>query len=451
VSRSLLVGAVGAATTVCATLALAPAAGAADGTYDVYACKGPTGAPVGSAGWAPVRSAGATTTDSCAGGGALGGQIGPNNPAFGTRAGWTFTAPANLSIARLHATRSTYGFTGGNPNSLLDYRVGQDGPSIDACTQTGTDCANDKTGDLDQPGLTTSNLTFVVSCSNSATGECPTKPGGAGFNVTQAVVTLKDAAAPTVGNVQQTDSGDTSGVLRTKFDASDVGGGLYRVRTLVDGQPFLNEGLGDANCADADPATPDTFQYLTPQPCAPSVAGREVAVDYRKLAPGPHTIQTDVQDAAGNTTTVSAVPFPKANVDGTLADYERLRTASFRAWFVSGKKHPRSLTVNVGSRTTVRGDVVDKKGKGIAGVRLDVYHVLANGKRTLAKTGLKTRTNGRFTYIVSNRIDTRKIQMTYRVVRPGPVSNRRTLSLRVTKKGKTFYLPGNKPKATKKK
>ncbi|WP_026912539.1 hypothetical protein [Patulibacter minatonensis] len=450
-SRSLLVGALGAASTVCATLALAPAAGAADGTYDVYACKGPTGSPVGVAGWTSSATSGAGATDGCAGGGPFSVTVGLN-AAETTRAAWSFAAPAGTRVAGVQLNRATQGF-GGAKASRLVYELNADGQAAGAGLEGLTQFREDQdqadlTAPVTKPGLDASGLSLGLRCSptaNSAT--CPN--GTASVNVQQAVVTLKDAAAPSVGNVQQTDSGDVSGVLRTKFDASDVGGGLYRVRTLVDGQPFLNEGLGDANCADADPATPDTFQYLTPQPCVPSVAGREVAVDYRKLSPGPHTVQTDVQDAAGNTTTVSAVPFPKANVDGTAADYERLRTASFRAWFVKGSKHPRSLSVNVGTRTTVRGDVVDKKGKGIAGVRLDVYHVLANGKRTLAKTGLKTRTNGRFTYIVSSRIDTRKIQMTYRIVRPGPVSNRRTLALRVTKKGKTFYLPGNKPKAKK--
>ncbi|MEV4421010.1 hypothetical protein AB0L40_13655 [Patulibacter sp. NPDC049589] len=448
-SRSLLAGALGAAT-ISAVLALAPSAGAA-GTYDFYSCKGPNGSPAGVAGWTPAATAGAGATDGCAGGGPFSLTIGLN-AADTTRAAWTFAAPAGTRVAAVQLARATQGFAGAKA-SRLSYELNADGQAsgggLESLTQLKDDQDQaDLTAPVSKPGLDASGLSLSLRCFPSTGSTCANPT--ASVAVQQAVVTLKDPAAPTVGNVQQTDSGDTSGILRTKFDASDVGGGLYRVRTLVDGQPFLNEGLGDANCADADPATPDTNQFLSPQPCAPSVAGREVAVDYRKLSPGPHTVQTDVQDAAGNTTTVSAVPFPKANVDGTAADYERLRTASFRAWFVKGKKHPRSITVNVGRRTTLRGDVVDKKGKGIAGVRLDVYHVLANGKKTLAKTGLKTRTNGRFTYIVSSRVDTRKIQLTYRIVRPGPISNRRTLSLRVTKKGKTFYLPGNKPKATKK-
>lgn len=452
-SRSMLAGALGAATT-CVLLANAIPASAADGTYDVYACKGPTGAPAGVAGWTPAATAGAGATDGCAAGGPFALAIGLN-AAETTRASWAFVAPSGTRVAGLNLARTTQGF-GGAKASRLSYELNADGQAAGGGLESITQLQDDQdqadlTAPVVKPGLDASGLSLGLRC--SATSQSTTCPNGAAsVAVQQAVVTLKDPAAPSVGNVQQVDGGDQSGVLRTRFDASDVGGGLYRVRTLVDGQPFAVEGLGDPNCTDADPATPATNQFLTPLPCAPAVAGREVAVDYRMLSPGPHTVQTEVEDAAGNTATVSAVPFPRANVDGgTKDDYERLRTATFRAWFVKGKKHPRSLTLGVGRRSTIRGTVTDAKGKGISGVRLDVYHRLRGGRRTLAKTGLKTRGNGRFTYIVSSRIDTRKIQLTYRIVRPGPISNRRTLSLRVTRKGKTYYLPSNRPKATAKK
>ena len=453
-SRSLVRGAAGSATAAFALLTLAAPAGAADGTYDVYACKGPTGTPAGLAGWSSSATDHASVADACAGGGPF--SLGLAAGAPGGRGGsWSFAAPANTAIVGVAAQRTTNGFAGAAiTNATYGFRATGHAPdggekALESCDKTGEACSTDLTGPLSKPGLEASGLRLRLTCTLSAQESC-TNPASS-VALQQAVVTLKDPTPPAVGNVQQVDSGDTSGVLRTRFDASDAGGGLFRVRTLVDGQPFAVEGLGDpATCIDADPATPATHQFLTPAPCAPAVAGREVAVDHRRLSPGPHTVQTEVEDAAGNTTTVSAVPFPKANLDDAgPAGYERLRTAKFRAWFVSGKKHPRRLTINVGKRSTIRGDVVDAKGKGIAGVRLDVYHVLRNGKRTLAKTGLKTRTNGRFTYIVQSRIDTRRIQLTYRIVRPGPISNRRTLSLTVKKKGRTFYLPGNRPKAKK--
>jgi hypothetical protein len=442
----------GAVTTACALLASAVPAGAADGTYDVHACKGPTGAPAGVAGWTPASDAGGQATDACAGGGAFGLSLAPN-AAAGQGPRWTFAAPAGTRVAGLGLTRLTQGFAG-TRNTGASYAADATGgatggglTSLEACSSAADGCQTDLSAPVTKPGLDASGVALSLGCGRIGAGVRCDNPATS-LSVAQAVVTLRDAAAPAVTSVQQVDAGETSGVLRTRFDAADAGGGLYRVRTLVDGQPFAVEGLGDpTTCADADPATPATHQFLTPAPCAPSVVGREVAVDHRKLTPGPHTVQTEVEDAAGNTTTVNAVPFPKANLDDTSpAGYERLRTAKFRAWFVQGRKHPRTLSINVGKRSTIRGEVVDAKGKGIAGVRLDVYHVVGSGKRTLAKTGLKTRGNGRFTYIVQSRIDTRRIQLTYRVVRPGPISNRRTLSLKVTKKGKPFYLPGNRPK-----
>lgn len=448
-SRSSLYGALGAATTACVLLATAVPAGASDGTYDVHACKGPTGVPVGTAGWAPDSTPGAAATDACAGGGPLSLTVGPN-AGLGTLAQWSFAAPPGTRVAGVALNRQTSGFAG-TGNTQVGYSLTAEGQGtggdLEAWTQTNGNAQSDLSAPAVKPGLDASGLTVSLACKAGTKAGC-SNPGSPSVAVQSAVVTLRDAAAPAVGNVQQVDSGDISGVLRTRFDASDAGGGLYRVRTLVDGQPFSTEGLGDAaTCADADPATPATHQFLAPTPCAPAVTGREVAVDHRALTPGPHTVQTEVEDAAGNTTTVSAAPFPKANLDdASPGGYERLRTASFRAWFVQGRKHPRTLKINVGKRSTIRGEVVDAKGKGIAGVRLDVYHVVGNGKRTLAKTGLKTRGNGRFTYIVQSRIDTRRIQLTYRLVRPGPISNRRTLSLKVTKKGKPFYLPGNRPR-----
>lgn len=445
----------GGAIATCALLALVPApALAADGTYAVYACKGPTGAPVGVAGWSPAATPEAQATNGCSGGGPFAVALNANAHG-GQGAGWSFAAPAGTRIAGLTALRVSQGFAG-TANNSATYAITATGSAPDGnrkdlerCVKDGDACQTELTAPVSKPGLDAAGVTIGPTCGLSAFEVCPNPPTT--VSIGQAVVSLKDDAKPVVGTNAILDEGETSGTLAVRFDATDQGGGLYRVNTLVDGRPFASEGLGGPDCVDADPADGDAHQFLVPQPCAAAVAGREVRVTYGQLPPGPHTVQTEVEDAAGNTQAVSAVQFPKVNGDGGPgSDFERLRHARIRAWFGSGKKHPREADVPYGERSVIRGKVVDRRGKGIAGARLDVYHVTRGGRRTLAKTGLKTRKQGLFTYIVSKKVDTRKIDLTYRATRPGPVTSDLRLSLRVVRKGKTFYLKQNRPKAAKK-
>ncbi|MDX8150575.1 hypothetical protein SK069_03135 [Patulibacter brassicae] len=440
-------------------LALAPSASAADGTYSVYACKGPNGAPIGAAGWTASPSApGIETSNGCASGGALRSAIGLN-PAFGARAVWSFDAPPGLPIVRLVARRTTSGLAAAGAESRVAYRAETNGTQLESCEKQGTDCPSDLDGELRKEGLEASSVRFLVSCNNGGLGYCTSN--GLSLDVAQAIVGLKDAVKPTVSNLVVADDGESSGVLKVRFDAADQGGGLYRTHTTVDGQPLATQPLGDGTCADADPADGNPYQFTAPQPCPLGVTGREIAVDYRKLAPGPHTVLTEVEDAAGNSAAVHATQFPRPNGStapggsgngertGTPDEAARLLKARLRAWFPAGKNgriHHRRTTIKRGARPLIRGYVVDSRGKGIRGALVDVYHRTRDGKRRLVKTGLKTRAGGRLTYIVSAKLDTRRIELAYRALRPGTITSRQTLSVRVTHKGRTYYFPANRKK-----
>ncbi len=56
--------------------------------------------------------------------------------------------------------------------------------------------------------------------------------------------------------------------------------------------------------------------------------------------------------------------------------------------------HKRSLTSRLGKRQVVRGRIVNCAGHSIVRARIDVIHVLKNGKRKLVKTGLRSRDGG---------------------------------------------------------
>lgn len=439
---------------------LVPAtASAADGTYTVWACKGPSGSPAPVSGWTAAASLEASFSDACTGGGPF--ALGLNAGAHGGQGSqWAFVAPPGTRISGLNMLRLTQGFAG-TANTSVSYSVVAGGSApdnntkdLERCVKDGDACQTELTAPVSKPGLDAASVTIGISCGLPAFAICANPVTTT--SIAQATVTLKDLAKPAVANNRVVDSGESSGHLRVRFDAADQGGGLYRANTLVDGQPFSTLALGAYPCGDADPSNGDAYEFLHPQPCPASVAGAEVAVDHRQLPPGPHTIQTEVEDASGQTAAVSVTQFPRVNLDGGGSgagsdgggqrDYERLRRATVKAGFVDGKKRSRTLEIKRGERSVIRGRVADRRGRGIVGARVDVYHVTKDGKRRMVKTGLKTRTKGRLTYIVSKKIDTRRIELTFRALRPGPITSRARLSAKVMHKGKPFYFAKNKPK-----
>jgi hypothetical protein len=254
--------------------------------------------------------------------------------------------------------------------------------------------------------------------------------------------TLDDPTPPVVTNPQVIDDGDRSGLLRVRYDASDVGGGLYRTIVKIDGTVAQTVPLAPAPCADVNPSDGDPFQFTAPVPCPTSVTGAEAVVEAAKLADGPHGVEVAVQDAAGNERSVfGPVEFPKANVptgaSSTPAQLSNIRHASLRMWFVRARRHGRNYTTRYGTRVVVRGVLRGADGHGIQGARIDVYHI-RNGHRRLQKTGLKSRAGGKVTLILPLDIDTRRIEFAYRALRPGPITSRQRLRLTVVRHGKLF-------------
>jgi hypothetical protein len=100
--------------------------------------------------------------------------------------------------------------------------------------------------------------------------------------------------------------------------------------------------------------------------------------------------------------------------------------------------HKRSLTGRLGKRQVVRGRIVNCKGHSIVRARIDVIHVLKNGKRKLVKTGLRSRDQGKLTLILPMNIKTRDLRFEYRGnLLSSKVTSRSTLHIKVrNKKGK---------------
>ena len=422
---------------------LAPA-GANAASYLVTSCTDPQGQPNAALGWNPTSSPGGLTTNSCeTAGGGLQAALPDGNPPGTASASWRFDAPTGTSIVRLTGARTTVGLAGGSSQtSDIEYVLSvSDGQPLEGCrpTASNSSCA-ELSGTLDKQGLNSTFVELRVLCTNA--GRSCTRPLRVGAS--RIWPTLEDPAAPVISTPQVVDDGDSSGPLRVRYDATDVGGGLYRTIIKVDGSVAQTAPLAAAPCVDVDPSDADPFQFNVPVPCPLSVTGVEAVIDSKKLAPGPHGVAVAVQDAAGNETSVyGPVVFPRANsgtsASSTPAQIANIRNATLKMWFVKARNHGRRYTSKFGTRVVTRGVLVGRDGRGISGARIDVYHIRKGKPRPLLKTGLKSRSGGQLTLILPLNVDTRKILFGYRALRPGPITSRQLLSLTVRRKGKVYH------------
>jgi hypothetical protein len=421
----------------------AAAATASADTYTVFSCKGPTGAANAAAGWAalPAPSGEGQATNSCPSAGPLSALLNSATPTGGASASWSFGAPADTRIVRFAARRTTSGVAPPSAQSKdVSYILETDAtidPNLETCDVSSTSsCTADLTDPIDKQGIDAGFVRFRVLCTNA--GLLCSRPLRADFDNIQ--VGLKDAIAPAVSGVKVVDSGDSSGILTVSYNASDRGGGVYRGVVNVDGKPAAVQPLGTADCADANPADTDPYQFLVPVPCPGAVNGAVTRINYRTLPAGPHAVEIAVEDAAGNSTSVFATQFPKLNAENapsTPAGVKRLLNAKIKVWFAKGRKT--RFTSRYGTRVVTRGRLLDSAGKPVRGARIDVFHRLrSTGHKRLLKTGLKTRADGRITLILPLNIDTRGIEYDFRAVRPGKITSRQILRLTVKRHGSTF-------------
>lgn len=422
-------------------------ASTAHADYTVYACQGPTGLPAPLSGWAPITGGDAAASNECAAGGVLAlAMTGPGPWAGGQGAEHRFLAPTGTSIARVRLQRSTTGLAG-NPERW-SYTLYAGTRELEACEAGGASkCTADLAGPVDFPNLDAPGVGIRAGCATIQTATCSAP--AVRVQASHVALGLRDPSPPSVANVGgslATATGTATGTLTATFDTADVGGGVYRTIAEVDGTPVSADvPIGHPSCADANPASADPYEFLVAAPCPANVTGMSVAIDTTKLPDGPHTINVVVEDAAGNrTVVVGSKPLTVANRPASSAGSGRRNGINadvkgrLRVWFDRNEKQ--TLTSRYGRRVVVRGRLVTAKGRSIQGARIDVYHRRGSkGKLTqLTKTGLKTRRNGRMTLILPLDLTTRNIVLAYRATRPGPITARQTLKLRVIdKNGKT--------------
>jgi hypothetical protein len=135
------------------------------------------------------------------------------------------------------------------------------------------------------------------------TGSNACGPYRAHVTIPRATIELTDETAPVAVPSSGGLAGDDPirGTASLAFQASDLGGGVYRSILEVDGDEVARRQVDgtDLSCADVEPANGDAYEFSAPQPCPLDTSG-EVTLDTTALHDGEHTIRISVEDAAGN-------------------------------------------------------------------------------------------------------------------------------------------------------
>jgi hypothetical protein len=407
------------------------------GTYVDYECTGPEGQPGPAAGFTPTVSPKSAAANTCgAAGGVLDARLADIAPwTGGLSAAQTFKAPANTSIAGVSLARSTAGAPNNAPagGSFLTYQVNVDDALIDGCLPS-VACGGDVNGTITRSNLAANELQFTAGCGGTITNTCATPIRLA---VTRAAITLRDDVFPVPSNLRGELFAPTpkSGIVNTVFDVADAGGGVYRTVTAVDNNVIAVTPAALGTCTDINPANDNPFEFAGAVPCPLSQVALTSSIDTTKLSDGVHTISIAVEDAAGNSTPVITpnTRFTVRNGVPNGSPAGRVTQGRLNMWFAANKKIRK--TSIYGQRVVVRGTLRDRRGRGIRGAEIEVYHYV-QGRPRLLKTGLRSRKYGRLTLILPMNLfgdarGQRRLAFYYRAFRPGAVTSKKNLYLTI--------------------
>lgn len=261
-------------------------------TYTVDACQRPDGSYVAPDGWTPTFGGAFTGYgNECAHGGSLNAAWDASVPhTNGDHAYWRFPAPSGTTLQWVVGSRSLVTGTDqafGSPVAQMETDKGR----VEGCAVAWGCTA--RSGTLSAPLGSASWLRFGVEC--SGVNGCPAG-GETRYSLKQIELTLSDESSPTISGVAGTLMSEATRVRNRalSYQASDVGGGLYWHRLLVDGQQAA-AGAVDANsgrCA----KVARSFSHAVP--CKLSASGA-IALDTATLADGAHDLKLEVFDATG--------------------------------------------------------------------------------------------------------------------------------------------------------
>jgi hypothetical protein len=239
-----------------------------------------------------------------------------------------------------------------------------------------------------------------------------------------------DDPSPPVGGLTggATDAQTWSRVMSFRMNGADVGGGLFRAIVQVDGVDALEVALDDQSGTCRDLGTdPNLKGFAAAQPCPLRIDDGALDIDTTKLPQGRHVVLVQLEDAAGNRTSIFG-PVTRtitsseaigpgsdpalrgaANGDGA-SDFARL-TAHW------GRRGSRTLLVSrFGRRHVVRGRLRTTDGAPIANAAIDmVSKTTAVNARELAKrAGPTTGADGGWRVALPEGVSSRDVTFRYR-------------------------------------
>jgi hypothetical protein len=345
------------------------------------------------------------------------------------------------------------------------------------------------------PAPTASGFHVTLSCAIPDSSWVCNAAGDVYVRVYGGKLTLRDETNPQV-------SGAPSGGLMTEsvvrgqedvtVNATDSGSGVYRVQLLVDNVPAISKVVDEngGKCVDVNPANGDAYEFSSPVPCRLS-AGGTYSFDTRQLPEGTHNLKILLEDAAGNSATLSNRNVVVDNVADPTADnaggsngadganglngangaggapgasvFDRgapngtnaADDARLTAYWV--KNRGAALRSRYGTRQVIRGRLVNGKGQGIGNARIELAATPAarGAVERLDKGGARTRPDGKYTIILPKDVSSRTLTLRYHSHHNDlTAAATRTLTLKVTAgvrlavsprvaaKGKTIRLSG---------
>lgn len=187
--------------------------------------------------------------------------------------------------------------------------------------------------------------------------------------------------------------------------------------TSIDGGTPRPTPLGGAACADADPTNANPLEFTEPVPCPLSLTDVPVAVDVNSAGHGVHRVDVAVVDAAGNETAVASasvtVPEDRVLDRGAFNGTAATEAVRLSARWVGSPDTTRRARFGSGHR--ISGVLVNDRGVGIGGARIDVTSLIAApGARALGKTPVLTRADGSWSMALAGDLSSRDLTFSYR-------------------------------------
>jgi hypothetical protein len=284
-----------------------PAMTRAEGTYVHRTCVNASDTGDSSGGWQPfatVTDDGVSSHPTCgaSGGGRLGSEMFPVGSVLpGNGTGWTYSAPSGTSISAI--TASYAGLTDPSATSgqgLIQLLNANGGVYLRFTGSVTTSGARP----LAWTNLDTQSVTWRTICDPDG----PACSGSVGWSALyEPHLLLADRTPPTHGPTSGSLTADHKlvGVENLNYTASDVGGGISRLRLYVDEvlsdlDHVINDNAGRCRAVGTENGA---WVFSRPRPCPLTVTADE-PIDTTKIADGTHTLTFKVLDAAQNETTL---------------------------------------------------------------------------------------------------------------------------------------------------